>query len=108
MTVEHADTTTDGWRRWRDWLRAVAPDDRTEIDTLEADGGRYLGYVRVIARRRGEAEPEEYCWPDTLRSSPARYTRTPLLRDRERTPGSGRPRVERAPPLVTRFRAGLP
>ena len=33
--------------------------------------GRYLGYVRVVGRRRGEAKLEEYCWPDTLRSFPA-------------------------------------
>jgi len=35
-----------------------------EIKTLEADAGRYLGYVRVVGRRRGEAKLEEYCWPD--------------------------------------------
>ena len=81
VSVERADTLADGWQLWLDWQRAVAPDNQTEIETLEADRGRYLGYVRVIARRGGEAELEEYCWPDTLRSSPDEYTRTPLLRE---------------------------
>ena len=33
---------------------------------------------------RGEAKLEEYCWPDTMRSFPAEYTKTPLLRDKEK------------------------
>jgi cyclopropane fatty-acyl-phospholipid synthase-like methyltransferase len=81
VSVERADTLADGWQLWRDWQRAVAPDNHSELETLETDRGRYLGYVRVTARRRREAELEEYCWPDTLRSSPDEYTRAPLLRD---------------------------
>jgi hypothetical protein len=42
----------DGWRRWLDWHRAIAPDNAAEIQALEADGGRYLGYVRAVGRRR--------------------------------------------------------
>ncbi len=45
--------------------------------------GRYLGYVRLVGRRRGEAKLEEYCWPDTLRSLPAQYTKKPLLREQD-------------------------
>jgi hypothetical protein len=81
VSFERADTLADGWQLWRDWQRAVARDNQSELETLEADRGRYLGYVRVIARRRGKAELQEYCWPDTLRSSPDEYTRAPLLRE---------------------------
>ena len=40
-----ADTLEDGWQFWRDWQRAVAPDNAVEIAALEADRGRVLGYV---------------------------------------------------------------
>lgn len=71
VEVKVADTMTDGWKRWLDWHHAVAPDNATEIKAVEDDAGRYLGYVRVVGHRRGEAKLEEYCWPDTLRSFPA-------------------------------------
>jgi cyclopropane fatty-acyl-phospholipid synthase-like methyltransferase len=83
VEVEVAETMPDGWKRWLDWLRAVAPDNATEIKTIEEDGGRFMGYVRVVGRRRGEAKLEEYCWPDTLRSFPQQYTQKPLLRGQE-------------------------
>lgn len=83
MDVEVADTMPDGWRLWLDWQRAVAPDNATEIKALEADGGRYLCYVRLVGRRRGEAKLEEYCWPDTMRSMPSQYTKKPMLRSQE-------------------------
>jgi SAM-dependent methyltransferase len=84
MDVELADTMPDGWRFWLDWQHAVAPDNATEIKALEADRGSYLGYVRVVGRRRKQVRLEEYCWPDTLRSFPPRYTKKPLLRGRKR------------------------
>jgi SAM-dependent methyltransferase len=83
MDVGVADTMPDGWQRWLDWQRAVAPDNATEIQAVEADGGRYLGYVRVVGRRRGQVKLEEYCWPDTLRSFPPQYTKKPSLRGQE-------------------------
>jgi SAM-dependent methyltransferase len=83
MKVEIADTMPDGWRLWIDWQRAVAPDDATEIQAVEADGGRYLGYVRMVGRRRGQVKLEEYCWPDTLRSFSPQYTKKPLLRNQD-------------------------
>jgi hypothetical protein len=69
----------DGWGRHR----AVAPDNATEIKAIEEDGGRFLAYVLLVGRRRGEAKLEEYCWPDTLRSSPQQYAKKPLLRSQE-------------------------
>jgi hypothetical protein len=73
----------DGWRFWLDWQRAVAPDNATEIQAVEADGGGYLGYVRLVGRRRGGVKLEEHCWPDTLRSFPPQYTKKPLLRSQD-------------------------
>jgi SAM-dependent methyltransferase len=84
MDVELADTMPDGWQIWLDWHRAVAPDNATEIKALEADGGRYLGYVRMVGRRRAGAKLEEYCWPDTIKSFPVAYTKKPLLRGEEK------------------------
>lgn len=84
VDVEVADTLPDGWRFWLDWHRAVAPDNATEIKAVETDAGRYLGYVRLVGRRRGEVKLEEYCWPDTMRSFPQQYAKKPLLRGEER------------------------
>jgi SAM-dependent methyltransferase len=73
--VTHADTMPDGWRHWLDWQHAVAPDNRPEIDALTADGGRHLGYVRAVARRRSDREPDE-----PIASVPVTYTPQPLHR----------------------------
>jgi SAM-dependent methyltransferase len=81
VAVEVADTMPDGWQRWLEWLRMIAPDNQTEIRTVEEDAGRCLGYVRMIGRRRGEAKLEPYCWPDTVRIPPAEYVPRPLYRE---------------------------
>jgi cyclopropane fatty-acyl-phospholipid synthase-like methyltransferase len=83
VDIELADTMPEGWKSWLEWLKAVAPDNALEIKTLEIDAGRYLGYVRLVGRRRGEAKLEEYCWPDTMRSFPVEYTKKPMLRDQK-------------------------
>lgn len=80
VKIDLADTMPDGWQLWLDWHRKVAPDNTAEIQTLENDRGRYLGYVRVIGRRQGQAKLEDYCWPDTMRPIPSQYTSQPLLR----------------------------
>jgi SAM-dependent methyltransferase len=80
VDVTVADTLPDGWKYWLEWLRAVAPDNTTEIKALETDGGQTFGYVRLVGRRREDAKLEPYCWPDTLRSFPMQYTKKPLLR----------------------------
>ena len=56
VQVELAETMPDGWKVWLDWHRAVAPDNATEIKAIEEDEGRFMGYVRVVGRRQGEAE----------------------------------------------------
>ncbi len=66
LEVELADTMPDGWRRWLDWQHAVAPDNRAEIEALQADRGRYLGYVRVVGHRRSDVTPDERIETGTL------------------------------------------
>ena len=56
VDIEVADTLADGWRDWLQFERAkkAAGTSRSddEIPALEADQGRYLGFVRLVARRR--------------------------------------------------------
>jgi len=76
MDITAADTLADGWRLWLDWHRVIAPDNGAELRALEADAGQYLGYVRVVGRRREGVRLEE-----PISSVPTTYTRRPLLRD---------------------------
>ena len=78
MNIEVADTMPDGWQLWVEWQRAVAPDNEVEIKALEADRGSFLGYVRVVGRRRADVK-----LPDHIVSLPTRYTKKPLLRSEE-------------------------
>jgi SAM-dependent methyltransferase len=75
IDIEQAGALPDGWRLWREWQLAVAPDNAVELQALEADHGRYLGYVRLIGRRRAGVELQE-----PLLSIPMQYTKRPLLR----------------------------
>jgi SAM-dependent methyltransferase len=75
VDVQTADTLPEGWRWWRDWQLVVAPDNTPELRALEADHGQYLGYVRVVARRRPGVPLQE---PSP--SFPPHYTKTPLFR----------------------------
>ena len=75
LDVEKADTMPDGWRRWLDWFRLIAPDNATEVRALEADAGSNLGYIRVVGRRRAEAPLHE-----PIVSVPSEYLKRPLLR----------------------------
>ena len=78
MDIDLADTLPDGWQRWLDWQRAVAPDNETEIKAVEADRGTYLGYVRLVGRRNSQAELADHVIP-----VPQQYTKKPLLRNEE-------------------------
>ncbi|GAA1001350.1 cyclopropane-fatty-acyl-phospholipid synthase family protein [Acrocarpospora macrocephala] len=73
--VELADAMTDGWKHWLEWQHTVAPDNSVEIDALTADSGRYLGYVRAIARRRPGVSLDE-----PISSIPVAYTKQSLYR----------------------------
>ena len=81
VDVERADAMDEGWRLWLRWQRAVAPDNEPEIQALEADRGRYLGYVRAVARRRHDVELD-----DPITAVPVVYERQPLLVDDVPTP----------------------
>ena len=78
LEIEEADMLSDGWRHWLDWLRAVAPDNGTEIRALEADSGGHLGYVRLVGRRRAETQ-----LPEPILSVPVQYQKKALLRGSE-------------------------
>ncbi len=75
LDVHLADTMPDGWQVWLDWQQTACPDNRVEIEAVSADRGRYLGYVRVVGRRRTEAKLD-----DPIASLPVEYTKKPLLR----------------------------
>jgi len=64
-----------GWQRWLEWQRAASPDNHVEIEAVTADRGRHLGYVRAVARRRADVEPEE-----PIVSLPTEYVKRPVLR----------------------------
>ena len=78
MEIELADDMPDGWKRWIDWHKVIAPDNGVEIEALESDHGRNLGYVRLIGRRSTQVKFEEQ-----ILSVPTQYTKKLLLRDSE-------------------------
>jgi hypothetical protein len=84
MDIEVADSLPDGWRLWRDWQLAIASDNLAEIQALEADRGSYLGYVRLVGRRRAGVQLDE-----PIVSVPVRYTKKPLLRNHEQGRSDG-------------------
>ena len=75
VDIELADELAEGWRLWRQWHQAIAPDNKIEIDALEADHGNYLGYVRMVGRKRQGVQLDE-----SILSIPTEYTKKPLLR----------------------------
>lgn len=75
IDVSLADTMADGWLLWLDWHKTIAPDNLAEIQTLEADRGNHLGYVRVVGTRT-DAPTEE-----PIVSIPTQYAKRPLLRN---------------------------
>ncbi len=75
VDVELSDSMPDGWQRWIEWQRVVAPDNRIELDAVEADRGEHLGYVRTVGRRRPGVRLD-----DPIVSLPSEYIQKPLLR----------------------------
>jgi SAM-dependent methyltransferase len=69
------DTMPDGWRKWLEWHTTAFPDNRAEIEAVEADRGRNLGYVRLVGRRREDAKLEA-----PIESVPIQYSKKQLLR----------------------------
>ncbi len=56
IDVERAERLPGGWELWLRWEKARQGRGSTgfpsEAETLEADGGRYLGFVRMTGRKR--------------------------------------------------------
>ncbi|WP_461126530.1 SAM-dependent methyltransferase [Spirosoma aerophilum] len=78
VDVEVADSLTDGWRLWHRWHSAIAPDNQVELAALEADAGRYLGYTRLVGRKRSGL-----ILPEPSPSVSLHYFPAPLLRNSE-------------------------
>lgn len=76
VDVELSDSMPDGWQLWLEWLKTVAAENRMEIEAVQADGGRYFGYNRVVGRRRQDA-----CLNAPVVAIPPSFTQKPLLRD---------------------------
>lgn len=74
VTVELADSLENGWQYWLDWQHVVCPENSGELDTIVADRGRNLGYIRVVSRRT------DYPLHDPIQSIPMKYSPQPLLR----------------------------
>jgi hypothetical protein len=57
VEVQQLDSLDDGHRLWLQWKKArqMAGDDsaglESDIQVLEADAGRYMGFIRMIAER---------------------------------------------------------
>ena len=94
MDIDLADTMPDGWQRWLEWLRLIAPDNEVEIKALEADRGSHLGYVRLVGRRQSHVKLEDpiVCIPETGSG-------------RSRTASKQRPRPSSCPSKERRIRS---
>ncbi len=79
MDIVLADAMPDGWQSWLDWHTTAFPENRPEIEALEADRGEYLGYVRLVGRRRDDVKLEA-----PTESLPFQYEKKPFSR-REKT-----------------------
>jgi cyclopropane fatty-acyl-phospholipid synthase-like methyltransferase len=75
VAVDRADAMADGWQLWLEWQRTICPDNTKEIETLELDRGRHLGYVRAVGRRRADVKLDE-----PIVSVPTEYRKKPLMR----------------------------
>ncbi|MEO1984335.1 MAG: hypothetical protein ABGZ24_27780, partial [Fuerstiella sp.] len=62
IDVQTADQMKDGWKVWLEWQQTAHPDNSLEIETVAADKGDNLGYVRTVGRRRDDAAFVDYCW----------------------------------------------
>lgn len=64
VTDVRVDTLADGWRYWRDFDQALEAAGKltfpSDAEALERDQGRYLGFVRALARRTGNAGENLY------------------------------------------------
>ena len=83
VAIEIADHMPAGHEVWLDWHRQLNPNGSVEIDAIAADAGRYLGYIRVVARRQPGAKLEPYCWPDPIKTMPfsTEFVAKPVMKE---------------------------
>ena len=73
--VELTDTLPDGWRFWLQWQRVTCPENAVELQAVEADAGRHIGYARAVCRRKPGVP-----LTDPITTVPTEYQPAPLLR----------------------------
>ena len=94
FNIAHAGDVPDGWKLWSDW--AAATDAASWYrDALKADGGRYLGYVGLVARRVPGQLLAEHAWPAGLPFSESRYVPHSVLRPEQPEPTGLRAMIPR-------------
>jgi SAM-dependent methyltransferase len=63
VNVETADTLEEGWRWWLKFEKACVEAGTnafsSEVETLEADAGEYIGFVRIVASRKFDYDMED-------------------------------------------------
>jgi cyclopropane fatty-acyl-phospholipid synthase-like methyltransferase len=94
MSIKVADTMPNGWEAWLEWVQTVQTvyaENSREINALQADRGKFLGYVRMVGRRQPAVHLE-----DPMTSFPSQYVRKPLLRNEDGA-GQGRPKKPSTP-----------
>lgn len=79
VEVTTSDSMPDGWQVWLAWHRRAHPDNRVEIESLEFDAGRYLGYTRTVAQRRAGVALQDWVWPNQNRTLPVQFEPLPVL-----------------------------
>jgi SAM-dependent methyltransferase len=84
----------DGWQLWAEWARVTYSADWYQ-KVLEADGGRYLGYVGLVARRVQGPPLARHAWPSTLRHRESDYVPHPILRAEQEAGGRAKRLIDR-------------
>jgi cyclopropane fatty-acyl-phospholipid synthase-like methyltransferase len=62
VDLELAETVKDGWKLWRDWERIRNGGGFTgfpsDVEVLEKDAGRYIGFVKLVLKKRPREKAE--------------------------------------------------
>ncbi len=77
--VVHSGTIPGGWQLWCEWAEATRS-AAWYREALRVDGGRYLGYTSVVARRVQGPPLAEHAWPSTLLFRESDSSPFPMLR----------------------------
>ena len=62
--IQKIDTLENGWQHWHDFEKAIEASGKSvfpsDAEALAKDGGQYIGFVRALARRTGDAGENLY------------------------------------------------